>query len=304
MAYNSLIRYIWLLNTLIDATCTKSRQLPLATINNLWQESPLNDGEKYSRSTYYDDRKKIEEIFGLRFDKTSSNKHYVSNPELLRQTGPVQWLYNTLSVRNMILCGQNMSDKILWESEPKGEEYLRIVIDAIQQTKVILFHYARFNRSTNSYLVKPLALKMFNHRWYILGLNESNEFRVYSFDRIDGRSGVEITTESFEYPQGFHPADFFKDVVGVFVDGKAPLQKVRIRVYGLDVDYIRSLPLHSSQKEDNFVPGEFEYRIRINHEFKSKLFAMGSQVEVLEPAELREEFRQKLRDAFARYENP
>ena len=114
-----------------------------------------------------------------------------------------------------------------------------------------------------------------------------------------------LTETHFEYPKNFDARKHFANVVGIYVDKNLPVTKVRIRVYGVQVEYLRALPLHKSQEEvlTRFEEkySEFTYRLCITPELTSQLLAMGDSVEVLEPMELREEIKEALSRCIERY---
>ena len=64
------------------------------------------------------------------------------------------------------------------------------------------------------------------------------------------------------------------------------------------------LPLHKSQSEVKSKHGEFAeftYRVCLTPELKSKILALGSNVEVLEPLEYREELKNEISLTLKRY---
>ena len=52
----------------------------------------------------------------------------------------------------------------------------------------------------------------------------------------------------FVYPKDFDPEAYFADYFGIMIENKK-LETIRIKVYGMHVQYIRALPLHRSQCE-------------------------------------------------------
>ena len=67
---------------------------------------------------------------------------------------------------------------------------------------------------------------------------------------------------------------------------------------------LRTLPLHRSQEEvltkyEQF--SEFQYKVCLTPELSTQLLAMGENVEVLEPQELREEMKKRLEECLTRY---
>ncbi|MBQ0103126.1 MAG: WYL domain-containing protein, partial [Prevotellaceae bacterium] len=150
--------------------------------------------------------------------------------------------------------------------------------------------------------MQPYAMKVYNRRWYVLGyIKEKESIRHLALERfID----LQITSKKFEYPKDFNPRKYYDNVVGIYVDNELPVVKLKIRVYGVQVEYIRMLPLHKSQSEVKSRYGEFSeftYRVCLTPELKSKLLAMGPNVEVLEPLEYREEIKKEICLTLNRY---
>jgi predicted DNA-binding transcriptional regulator YafY len=70
------------------------------------------------------------------------------------------------------------------------------------------------------------------------------------------------------------------------------------------VEYLRTLPLHRSQEEvltKHKQFSEFQYRLCLTPELSTQLLAMGENVEVLEPMELREEIKRRLEECLTKY---
>ena len=115
---------------------------------------------------------------------------------------------------------------------------------------------------------------------------------------------VHATTTHFKMPKDFDAQKYYANTVGVYVNDKLPIEEVKIRAYGKQVEYIRSSPLHKSQSEGRSKYGEFAeftYRVSITPELITQLLAMGDKVEVLEPEELREEMKERINSMFNFY---
>lgn len=105
-------------------------------------------------------------------------------------------------------------------------------------------------------------------------------------------------------PEDFNPRKYYDNVVGIYVDDNLPVEKLKIRVYGVQAEYIRMLPLHKSQREGNSKYGEFtelSYRVCLTPELESKLLALGPNVEVLEPLEYRKKIMSQIEASLKRY---
>jgi predicted DNA-binding transcriptional regulator YafY len=145
-------------------------------------------------------------------------------------------------------------------------------------------------------------LKVYNRRWYLLGYKKEKEaLRLISLDRVHD---LKKTSTHFELPSDFDARKYFADVVGVYKDKDKQALNVKIRAYGVQAEYLRSTPLHKSQAEVRSKHGEFAeftYKLCITPELISQLLAMGENVEVLEPKELKEEIKKRISKMFNFY---
>ena len=115
-----------------------------------------------------------------------------------------------------------------------------------------------------------------------------------------------VTDVTFKMPKKFDAEDYYANTVGIYVSDDLKPQTVRIRVYGDKVDYVRSLPLHKSQEEvvtKNGEYSEFKYKVCLTPELTTQLLSMGEYVEVLEPKELKETMKERLKKALKTYKD-
>ena len=103
----------------------------------------------------------------------------------------------------------------------------------------------------------------------------------------------------------FDAEAFFKDCYGVLCGTNDKAQKIVLRAYPPYVNYLRTLPLHTSQKElnSNSEYADFELYLRPTFDFRQELLCQGDEVEVLEPKAFREEMKQMAQKIVNRYTN-
>ena len=89
---------------------------------------------------------------------------------------------------------------------------------------------------------------------------------------------------------------------GVLTDG-TPMAHVVLRAYNKTPNYLRTLPLHPSQREIGSTEhyADFSFDIRPTADFLGQLLSHGDGIEVLEPLELREKMRQIIAESLKRY---
>ena len=268
-------RYIWLLNTLLQ-----HRRLTFEEISCRWKDSCLGDGRPLALRTFHMHREAIAELFGVEVEcDTSSYEYYISSSSQLKNDKTRQWLLNSFTVSNMIEAGRNMKDRILFEEIPEGTEYLQTVIDAMQRKKELKIDYKPFNGHQSIFHLQPYAMKVYHQRWYVVGyLKEQEGIRNIALDRI---LEMELTDDSFILPNDFDAEEYYAHTVGIFVNDKLKPQKVVVRVFGVHVEYMRSLPLHFSQQEiktEHKEYSDFEYQLCLTPELTSQLLAMGEKI--------------------------
>ena len=273
-------------------------------ISKRWKESNMGDNKPLPLRTFHQHRSAVEELFGVEIKCNPSNgyKYAITNPEVLRNDRIRKWLLNSFNLSNMIIAGHNMKDRILFEDIPRGTEYLQTIIDAMQQSKELAIDYQPFYGHRASYTIQPYAMKTYHQRWYVLGfIKELNAIRNIALDRL---LEMTIKEQPFKFPKNFNAEKYYANTVGIFVNEKLSPVKVTLKAYGKQIEYLRSLPLHKSQCETSSRYGEFcvfEYKLCLTPELSSQILAMGENVEVLEPQELREEVKRRLEESFLRY---
>ena len=293
-------RYIWLLNTLLQ-----HKQLSYEEINALWRECCLGDGASLPLRTFHQHKSAVEELFGIEIKCNPSNgyRYYISTPDALKNDNIRKWLLNSVTLSNMISAGHNMKDRILFEEIPCGTEYLQTVIEAMQKSKELIVDYQRFYGRRETFNICPYAMKVYRQRWYVVGyIKELGGIRNIALDRT---LEMNLSAVSFILPKDFDAEKYYANTIGIFVNEELKPTKVKIRAYGWQIEYLRSLPLHRSQKERASKYGEFcdfEYKLSLTPELSTHILAMGENVEVLEPIELRDEIKRRLKECLTKYE--
>ena len=302
MVSKTYYKYIWLLDLLLE-----SGPLTYEEICKRWKDSKF-DGELAIRSFHEYRKKGIKEMFGvdIKCNRSKGNVYYVANPEVIEENKLTKWLLYNYSIPQDFATFNGMKDRILLEKIPQGQAFLDSIIDAMQRNVELKIEYQCYDRDKEEHMqmfhIQPYAMKVYNHRWYLLGyLKEHEGLRNIALDRI---LNLKVLNTKFDLPADFDARRYYANVVGIFVNDDLPPQKVKIRVYGVQAEYLRSTPLHKSQKETYYKRGEFSeftYKLSITPELISQLLSMGSQVEVLEPEELREGMKRELEEGLTKY---
>ena len=300
MISKTYLRYIWLLDTI------KRSKYPLTfeDIAKRWEGSPYAYMGGLPIRTFHDHRKGIEEMFGviIECDKSKGYIYYIKNPEILIQNPYAQLLLRKYSVPQDFSTFNMMRDRILLEEIPHGTGYFDSVVESMRTNTELVIDYQRYEGQRETLTMQPYSMKVYNRRWYVLGyIKEKESIRHLALERF---LDLHTTTNKFEFPKDFIPRKYYDNVVGIYVNEDLPVVNLKLRVYGVQMEYMRMLPLHKSQSEVKSRYGEFAeftYRVCLTPELKSKILALGPNVEVLEPLEYREEIMSQISDSLDRY---
>ena len=297
MSTNLYQRYFWLINTIY-----RSKQITLNEINQKWLESSLSNGTIIPRKTFNNHRNTIEEIFDINIEcNRSTNQYYISNVDDIKQDIFRSWLINGFAISNTINESKSLKNRIIFENIPFGVNYLSPIVDAMKSNKMIRFSYQSF-WDDDSYEVdiEPYCLKVFKQRWYLVG--KTDKIKIYALDRIEYL--IELTKE-FILPKDFDGEMYFAECYGIINDNSIKSEKVQLRFEINQANYIRSLPLHRSQKETKLTDTtvDFEYFLKPTYDFVQEVLKYGEFVEVIFPEWLRVEFIQKIEKMTIQYKN-
>jgi hypothetical protein len=288
-------QYIWIINTL-----KAYRRLTFEQLSQKWQDDAVAEGNPLQRSSFNRHRDAILDMFGIIIDcEPKTYRYFISNPEVLGDDSIERWLFSTLTVHGVLADSAAVKERVVLENVPAGLEYLETILRAIRSDHRLRMGYRKFGMEGYVKTVCPYALKLFHQRWYLLAKNDEGQMRIYSLDRM---TMVELTDEAFEMPADFSPQAYFSEYFGVLtVD--TPMAHVVIRTYGKTPDYLRTLPLHASQREIATTEGytDFSFDIRPTADFLGQLLSHGDGIEVLEPADLRHKMRQLIANNLKRY---
>ena len=289
-------QYIWIVNTLL-----KCKRMTLEEIGRLWEEDDVIGGSPLTRASFYRHRDAILNMFGIIIEcDKKTYEYYIANPEELEHNSIERWMLSTLTVNTVLSDSASLKDRILLENVPKGEEFLQTIIQAMRSGHRLRMGYQKFGSDAYTKTICPYAVRRWEQRWYLLALNDENNIRKYALD--DRMTMIEQTDETFVMPEDFSPEAYFSEYYGITTDG-TPLAHVVIRTSNWVPDYLRTLPLHHSQREVTHTSDytDFEFDIRPTYDFINKLLSYGDSLEVLEPADLRLIIRQKLTESLKKY---
>ena len=300
MAKDYFNRYVWLIDLIM-----RYGHISFQDISKHWERSSLNDkGEPLAERTFHNHRDAILQTFGIEINNDRTLGYYILNKEDLEGDGIRKWLFDSISMYNLLNRSTNLRNKILFERVPSSQPWLEVIVNAIAEGKAIEVSYqASWSDKPHTYCMHPYCLKLFKQRWYVIARrDEFDNPYVYALD--ERMKDIKIMNKKLEIPKDFDAKELYKDYYGVIMDFVEP-EKVKIKVDADQVHYYESLPLHETQTiiEQNDEYSIFEYYLAPNYDFKHELLSKGESVEVIEPEWFREDLKNTITKMMERYKN-
>ncbi len=295
-------KYIWLIDTI-----RRSGKISLEEISDRWERNKdLSDYRPLSRSTFNRWKDAIFSQFGIIIScqRAGGYLYYIENPEDIDEDELKKWMLDSFAVSNLISENFSLKDRILVNSIPSAHNHLAALLEAMRENHAVTITYCRFNRTeSHKFAIEPYCVKLFEDRWYVLARNvQYDDLRIYGLDRI---ADLEVTADTFRLPKDFSASDYFSNYYGIVTDKGMKPQRIVIRAYGSHIPYIKSLPLHHSQRllEDNGEYADFEFFLTPTYDFVMRLLHVGAMMEVISPEALRKTMKGWVSDMYNLYKN-
>ena len=254
-----------------------------------------------TQRTFQRDIRDIDSIYGIEIKYDKSEKSYFIKEELEPEIN--ERLFEAFNVYNMLKMNEQNREYISLEKrQAQGTEHLFTLLNAIKKRLQVNFSYQKFYREKPEFrTVNPLMLKEFQHRWYLIARKENDkQIRRYALDRI---INLEISTIHFPKDTDFDIDKMYKHCFGIIYPGDEKPQKIVLSFDPFQGKYIKSLPLHETQKI--LIDNDKELRISLNmyltYDFKMELLSYGKTVKVIEPQPFAEEIKESYRAALEKY---
>jgi len=275
---------IWLIEQLQKAPYPG---LTLEELRCRWTKVPSNRS-RLSRDMLTNHRRDIKAFLGVIID-TPDRRHYrIMNPESLS----LDTLANDLlkSIQNYVFLQEykELGNLIQPEKIDTGSRYLRQIGIALEEKRKLYVVYQKFS-DVEPYkaTLHPYCLKADKGRWYILAYKEENNYnepiQCFALDRMQH---LEVKSDQFVPNPDIDVAEYFSDCFGIWRDFKKyPVQDITISCTKNVAHYLRTLPLHHSQKEDPYIDGQegrilFHYHISPSPDFMGELLKWGDEVRI------------------------
>lgn len=254
-----------------------------------------------SKRTFQRDVQDIYSLYNIEIKYDRSHKTYKIGLNEEPETG--MRILEAFDTFNALNISARLSDYVHFEKQrPAGTENLFGLLHAIRNRVQIKFEYHKFwEDQISQRTVEPYALKEFKNRWYILA-KDTNDSKIKSF-ALDRLSNLDITKRTFIFPENFNVEENYRYCFGIICPDEDAPHEIVLSFDPLQGKYIKSLPLHETQKVivDNENELQIGLKLYLTHDFIMELLSFGSSVKVLQPQTLVDIIKEELGKTLLNY---
>lgn len=271
----------------------------------LEEQASLNSFKfNFSDKTFERDRKLLLHSFNVEILVSKDHHYYINhNYELVNEKSD---FYDYILLTEAYKQAKFNKDIMHFDSrKARGLNHLNALIHAIQNQQLIIMDYMSFYSNDSEYreiVVEPYALKEFKYRWYLLANDRSNTtFHIHAYG-LDRMNKLDIKNSTFK-KQDYTVTEAYQYAFGIEFPGDRTPDKVRLKFDPQQGKYIKSLPIHPSQKiiEDTKHYLIIELNLIPSYAFYQEIFSMMDRIEVISPKSVKDEVKRIYERCLKRY---
>ena len=284
---NSLSQFkfdIWLIEQL---KTSRRPGLTLEELRRRWMEVPSRKGN-LSRDMLTQHRQSIRDFLGLHIEAPDRMHYRIMNPEALALNSLANDLLKSIQNYAFLQEYKALGNLIQPEQIETGSRYLQQIGRALTEKRKLSVTYRKFaDEEPYTAVLHPYCLKADKGRWYILAHKEGSghpePVQVFALDRT---LRLELMADTFVPDSEVDVDAYFRDCFGVWHDYETyPVRDITITCTERVAHYLRTLPLHHSQREDAFREGPdarvaFHYHLSPSPDFIAELAKWGEEVKI------------------------
>ena len=318
--------YSWLIG-LLDR-----KHLTFEEIANEWRDANANqDEDELDKRTFHRYRENIQSQFGITVecDKSDGYRYYLKRDPIANDD-VTEWMLSSLRLASL---GDMLKfhNKVMLDTPPYNTEYLDDILAAIDKQYLLKFKYVSGFGAESDIVLQPAFVRYYKQRWYVVGV-KSEERRVKnSSAEVDGDADLNAEVDvrklvrclpfdrisflkmicekhplSAKMKKFLTPENYYEDCFGIYRMEDVPVEKIRIRAFYPEYNYIEEVPLHESQQKvkesKDGMYREYTLTVRPSRDFLQELLWHGRNIIVLKPESLRLEMISILKNMTKSYE--
>jgi predicted DNA-binding transcriptional regulator YafY len=181
-------------------------------------------------------------------------------------------------------------DNIIEFEQPEntpGIEMFDNLYEAIINKETLKIKYCAYGKEIKEHVVSPYLIKEYRNIFYLVArkhdhLNDEELIYCYGMDRI---KRIRKSDELYKQTKEFNAKNYFKHSFGITRKlDEEPIDLV-LKFNAINIPYILSKPLHSSQKIINQTKNSLTISIKVyeSHELNMAILGYGAGVQVISP---------------------
>lgn len=280
--------------------------MTLKEINDCYEYSSLYEGDEFLPRTFLRYREYIEETFPCYIDfNQRTGKYELHRHQALygEDDSLYDYLLSAYHIEGMTELALKHRDKIVLTKAPTGVENVQIILKAIDKKRGIECDYHSYYKKTVKHqTLIPYFLRTWENRWYLVAEpdNHHHDQSVFALERMDN---IRLTEKKMFPSKKITAEAYFDGSFGVNHSDDQKPEKILIKVYSTQAEYVNALPIHESQKEIEKTDewSIFEYRLVPCFNFYQQLLWHRERLEVLEPLHVRDEMKKTIEKMLEHY---
>lgn len=283
-------RYLWLYGEIVS-----KGPVTYETISDDWAKATINEtGAPLPHKTFENHRKALEEMFNILIECDRTNNTYYIDPDIdLDYSRATMDMLNGALLFNRVQSNPAMRGFIRPEQSGEDSSMLFTVTDALAESRCLeLIYRHNYDPSRETlYRVKPIAVKQFRCRWYLIAELDDSSTYSFALDRV-----ISLDKGEKISPSQFDVEDLFADAYGIIREPSLPVENIKLKVEREQANYFLSRPLHRSQRVVDRTPEFVTFSLRLcpTYDFIMELLSHGAKVEVVAPQSLRDRLAEKI----------
>lgn len=248
----------------------------------------MAENGSYTLRTLQRDIRTIEAVFGMEIDNVKGEGYRIVGWDPV-YTDRFKELLSEFEILSTFGSDSGTRDYIIPEQRKMTFSVdIQKVLRSIKQRRKVRFSYSlpRLGGKEAEYLAEPYFLKQSQNRWYLVAMVEGI-LKCFELGRF---VSFKVLDEEFSRDESVQAENLFRDCFGIWDDPKMSVEGIRLRFSPLDGRFIKTLPIHSSQKivaeTNEYV--EVTLRLKITNDFVMALLSRSSSIEILAPQSLKD----------------
>lgn len=199
-----------------------------------------------------------------------------------------EWISEMVPKLSQGLSIDNSENKLMeFESNEflKGKDHLGDLYNALRYKKPLKIKYRPYQDEAHHDLTfHPYFLKQYNGRWFLFGFNPVSGKSDWNL-AIDRILEIEELSIPFIKNTEINWNEYFEDMIGVTKPEGQEIQVITLHFFGKTAHYIKTKPIHGSQKDKWIDSNTLEVRLEVipNYELERLILSYADSVKVIGP---------------------